>query len=305
MNYGALLSRAWNIIWEHKFLILLGVLVALGSIGGGGGGASTGGNLAFDRAPGEGPRMPELPQMPALPDLRAVAPGVGILAILVIAALVVILLAVWVASTIARGGLIAGVSALDQGGSSSFAQAWNAGWRKGWRLLGISVLPAIPALLLVILGVGAFVVAGGAYRTLGAEFGAPAVANLGIIAALTCTLVPIALVLGLLRTFADRACMLEDRGVFGAYRLGLRVLLDNVGPALILFLIQIAIGIGIAIVGFLPGLLAALCCVLWPLLILVQGAISAYFSTVWTLAWRTWTGSGEAAQAPLSATVAP
>ena len=35
MDYGKLLTRAWNIIWEHKFLILLGVLVALGGTGGG------------------------------------------------------------------------------------------------------------------------------------------------------------------------------------------------------------------------------------------------------------------------------
>ena len=40
MDYGQLLSRAWNIIWEHKFLILLGVLVALGSAGGGGSNAN-------------------------------------------------------------------------------------------------------------------------------------------------------------------------------------------------------------------------------------------------------------------------
>ncbi len=29
MDYGRLLRRAWDIIWAHKFLILLGVLVAL------------------------------------------------------------------------------------------------------------------------------------------------------------------------------------------------------------------------------------------------------------------------------------
>jgi hypothetical protein len=38
-----------------------------------------------------------------------------------------------------------------------------------------------------------------------------------------------------------------------------------------------------------PGILIALCCVLWPLFLVLQGAIAAYFSTVWTLAWREWT----------------
>lgn len=27
---------------------------------------------------------------------------------------------------------------------------------------------------------------------------------------------------------------------------------------------------------------------LWPVLLLVNGAIAAYFSTLWTLAWRAW-----------------
>jgi hypothetical protein len=289
MDYGRLLSRAWNIIWEHKFLILLGVLVALGS--GGGGGASTGSNFAFNPPSGDG-RMPEFPQ---IPDPRTIGPVVGIVAVLVIALMFVIAVAFWVVSTISRGGLIAGASAVDQGRVSSFSQAWSAGWRKGWRLLGIGALPAIPALLLAVIGVGAALAFGGAYRYMGRDLGVPAMGNLGIlIAALSCVLVPIALILGLLQTFANRACMLEDLGVFGSYRRGLEVLFKNLGPAVVLFLIQIGIGIAIAIVGFLPGILLALCCVLWPLLILVQGGISAYFSTMWTLAWRRWTGSEQA-----------
>jgi len=293
MDYGRLLSRAWNIIWEHKFLILLGVLVALGS-GGGGGGASTGSNFAFNQPPREGAPMPEFPQ---IPDLRMVSPVLAGLGVIVALLFIAIAVAVWVVSTISRGGLIAGASAIDDGGTSSFAQAWNAGWRKGWRLLGIGVLPAIPALILVIVAIVSAVAYTGAARVVGPEFGIPNVGAIGIVvAAASCLLVPIALVLGLLQTFANRACMLENLGVFGSYRRGTEVLFQNLGPAVVLFLIQIGIGIAIAIVGFLPGILLALCCVLWPLLILVQGAISAYFSTMWTLAWRRWTGPEPAAE---------
>jgi hypothetical protein len=297
MDYGDLLSRAWNIIWEHKFLILLGVLVALGS--GGGGGASTGGNVVFNQPPREGAPIPELPQMP---DLRVVGPVLAALAIIAAVVLVVIAVAVWVVSIIARGGLIAGADTVDAGGSSSFAQAWNAGWRKGWRLLGIGVLPAIPALILVVVAIVSAVAYTGAARVVGPQFGIPNLGAIGIVvAAVSCLLVPIAVVLGLLQTFANRACMLEDLGVFGSYRRGVEVLFQNFGPAVVLFLIQIAIGIVIAIVGFLPGILLALCCVLWPLLILFQGAVSAYFSTMWTLAWRRWTGSQQVEQISPSA----
>ena len=39
----------------------------------------------------------------------------------------------------------------------------------------------------------------------------------------------------------------------------------------------------------LPSIVIALCCLLWPLFLLIQGATAAYFSTLWTLTWREWT----------------
>jgi len=285
MNYGALLRRAWDTIWEHKYLILLGVLVALSS---GAGGASTGSNMTADRPSGQAPQMPQLPQMP---DLRTIGPVMAVLAVIAIVGVLILAVAFWVVSTIARGGLIAGASAADAGQPSSFGQAFNAGWRKGWRLLGIGLLPAIPTFLLIVLGLVFGAAAGGFAYLAGEDLVGVPMAGLGVVfAALACILGPLALILGLLRTFANRACMLEDAGVFASYRRGLEVLLENFGPALILFLIQIGIGLAIAIVGFVPGIVFALCCLLWPLLILVRGAIAAYFSTLWTLAWRQWTG---------------
>jgi hypothetical protein len=215
--------------------------------------------------------------------------AVPIVAILLGIAVIVVALVIWAISTIARGGLIAGASTYDRGGSSTFGQAWNAGWRKGWRLLGIGLISAVPAIVLAVLGLGAATMLGRVYRFGERTVGVPAGGNLAIlVVALACVLIPFALMLTLLRTFADRACMLEDRGVFGSYRRGLQVLLDNLGAAVILFLIQI--GIGVAVLGFLPSILLALCCALWPLVILIEGFISAYFSTTWTLAWREWTG---------------
>jgi hypothetical protein len=85
--------------------------------------------------------------------------------------------------------------------------------------------------------------------------------------------------------------------VIASYRRGLSVLVENIGPALILFLLQIVIGAVLAVMLFLPGLIMVLCCILWPVLLLLRGAIAAYFSTMWTLAWREWTGLGHAVEA--------
>ena len=286
MQYGKLLSRAWNIIWEHKTLILLGVIVALGS--GGSGGSPAGQSIQFSRD-GQPPLgMPELPQMPELPALGGIA--IALVLVLVVA-LLAVALAFWAISTIARGGLIAGANAADEGESMGFGRAFNAGWQKGWRLLGIGILPGIPVFVLAVIGLGFAVAAGGFAYMGGRQLGNAPIAGVGVlVAGLSCILVPLALVLGLLRTFANRACMLEDLGVIGSYRRGLEVLLANLGPAIVLFLIQIGIGIILAIVGFVPGIVLALCCLLWPLLLLIQGGISAFFSTMWTLAWRNWTG---------------
>jgi hypothetical protein len=114
-----------------------------------------------------------------------------------------------------------------------------------------------------------------------------------ILVVLACVLVPISLILSLAGVFAYRACMIEDLGVLASFRRGFEVLGDNLGSVLLLGLIQVAVSIGLGIIMIIPGILMALCCLLWPLLILVQGAISTYFSTLWTLAWREFTLGGE------------
>ena len=159
-------------------------------------------------------------------------------------------------------------------------------------MLGIGILPAIPGFILIfILGIGGAVGYLGLTRVnVGNALLPPNATVVGIVAVLVCLLIPIALVLSLLRTFANRTCMLEGEGVFAAYKRGFSVLIENLGPAMVIFLIQIAVSIGIGIAMILPGIVMALCCLLWPVLLLVQGVMAAYFSTLWTLVWREWTG---------------
>jgi hypothetical protein len=234
-----------------------------------------------------------------LPKLRGRL-GLGEVAIitiiLVLASLALVVgIVFWVVSTIARGGLIAGASTIDGGGASTFAAAWNSGWERGWRLLGIGILPAIPGFFLIIAALGALGVFAGVYGLFGELALLPSGAGLGVLfAALVCILVPITLVLNLLRTFANRACMLEDLGVIAAYRRGLNVLVENIGPAVILFVLQVVINVVLGVALFLPGLVMVLCCILWPLLLAIEGMKTSYFSTLWTLAWRDWTGLGHA-----------
>ncbi len=292
MDYGNLLGRAWDIIWEHKFLILLGILVALGTSSGFSGSSISGrGNLRgprgeFDFEPPRG-NMPEFPEFGRDFGIPILA-GAAVLVLIGIA--FVVGLVVWVISTLARGGLIAGASAVDSGMVTDFGQAFGVAWRKVWTLLGIGIIPAIPALILLIGGLG---MAGTLAATSGAFGGRAGVyPRSGLLLALggvACVAVPFAVVLNLIRAFANRACMLEGLGVLDAYKRGLSVLLENIGSALILFMLQIAISIGLGIVMIVASILRALCCILWPVFLVIQGTVAAYFSTLWTLAWRRWT----------------
>ncbi|HSM56006.1 MAG TPA: hypothetical protein VK879_07615 [Candidatus Sulfomarinibacteraceae bacterium] len=287
MDYGKTLSRSATIVWENKYLILLGILAALGSgsiAGGGGGGGGGGSNGSGNGQPFTQPG--QFPDFSA--EIGGLAVGV-ILALICVALFVGILL--WAISAIARGGLIASVDTIESGGKSSFTDGWRAGWQKVWTLLGIGLLPGIPGLILFAIGLLALTAYGGVWALVGEDVLAPAGVGLGaMFALLACIVLPIALLLSILRTFAERACMLEDLGVIDAYRRGWNVLAANLGEAIVLFVLQIVIFLVLGAVLFVPGLFLLLCCLLWPILFVVQGAITAFVSALWTLAWREWTG---------------
>lgn len=289
MDYGQLIKRAWNLVWEHKFLILLGVLVALGSANGGDGNA---GKAASSF--GDGSAAVQLPSdfefsLRWIMDSISIPRYAAISIVIIAGVLLVVGLAVWVLSLVSRGGLIDGVNALEAGQTSSFGEAFQAGWQKIWTLLGIGIIPAIPALLLGVVTAVAAVSFFGVIKV-NTITTSPNIVLAILAIAVVLLLVVFTVFLSLLQTFANRACMLEDKPVFAAYKRGFSVLMENFGSALVLLLIQITVSLGIGIVMILPSIVMALCCLLWPLLILIQGVTSAYFSTLWTLAWRQWTG---------------
>ncbi|MFW6070323.1 MAG: DUF7544 domain-containing protein [bacterium] len=285
MDYGKIVSRSATIVWENKYLILLGILASLGSgtiSGGGGGGGGGNGN-------GNGQPFADPGQFP---DFSAEIAGLAVGVILVLMCLAIFVgLLLWAISTVARGGLVASVDTIESGGKSSFTDGWRAAWQKVWTLLGIGLLPGIPGLILFAVGLLALGAYGGVWAIFGEEVLAPAGVGVGgVLALVACIVLPIILILSILRTFAERACMLEDLGVIDAYRRGWNVLMANLGEAIILFVLQIVIFLVLGAVLFVPGLFILLCCLLWPLLFVAQGAITAFVSALWTLAWREWTG---------------
>ena len=303
MDYESLLKRAWNIVLNNKYLIVLGALASLGS-GGSGGGGGGGGNHSTSGGPGTiTTPMPGQEWSVPLPDFSQLGIpqeyfAIGLTALLVIVVMLIILgVTLWVIGRIATGGLIAGVNQIVTERETSFRLAWNAGWQKGWRLIGIDLVPAFPMLLgLVIVVVMVLSMTGGLTSLIDDAGRITRIVpenpiGLALAAgAILCPAVLFSLVFGILATFAERACMLEDKGIIESYSRGWEIITRNLSPVIILALIQVAIGIILGIVLFAPSILMACCCLLWPVLWAIGGAINAYFSTVWTLAWHEWAG---------------
>lgn len=307
MDFGKVLGRAWEITWRWKVLWILGFLASLGSGGFGGGGnvysGDNGQSYDFGGWPGE----------VLGPGFWAAFGGI-ILALLCLGLLIAI--ALWVVSIIARGGLIAGVQQVEEEGDTTFGQAWRAGAGRFWTLLGIAFLAAIPFIILAMILAAVAVV--GILVAMGASNGFESVALPGILTAIACgvgfccVLVIVGIVVDQIRTYAERAAILEGLGWIDAFVRGWQVLKDNLGPTIILWLIFLALGFVLAMAIIAGGaavalpllavtaavepglwLIAPACCGGLAALIifaLIGAVIETFTSATWTLAYRELTG---------------
>jgi len=299
MDYGKILTRAWQITWRWKVLWIFGFLASLGSGGGSGGGGGNGMNNG-SRGAGNFPNF----------DM---SPEIGGLLIALICVALIIGIILWVLSIISRGALIAGVQQVEDEGQTSFGSAWRVGLSRFWTIFGVGFLAALPILIivLVLIGVGIAVAVGAGYnftndmsdRALGIIL--PALACL---IPLACVTVVLAVVLGQIQLYAERAAILEGKGWIDAFKRGWQVLKTNLGPTIVFWLIFLVIG-GVLLAIVAGGILAlalpavalfgnnnpnALAVVTmcggaligFVILAVVGAIVQTFTSTTWTLVYR-------------------
>jgi len=296
MDYGRILSRAWEITWRWKILWVLGFLATLGT-----GGASGQPSYSFDSSDWGGTTYSQ--QIPP-----------GIIGLLVGAGCLVILLAIalWVISTIARGGLIAGVQQVEEEGSTGFKQAWRVGVKRFWTLFGIGILAGLPTFLLLVVGIGSLVVlillTVSGFETSDAAGATGIVASVLCGGTLCCGAILLSLLLAQIRLYAERAAILEEFGWIDAFGRGWQVLKQNVGPTLILWIIFFVIGMVVG--GLIFGAMAVAVAPMFALFAhtdpgawllvpvclggllgaivfaLISSVVQTFTSASWTLAYR-------------------
>ena len=301
MDYGKLLKRAVEITWRHKALWLFGFLLALFTGAGGGGG-------------GQGLQY-RVGQM----DLARPEWAWGLVLVLIVLVFLVIVAAV-VLSNLSVGALIGMVRETEETGSTSARTGWRIGKSRLWSLIGIDLVTVIPAIivamtLLALALTPLLLLIPHGQASISQREG---LTVLGIVLTVLLFLgVVVVLIiggtaLGIVREFAYRQSVLEDKGVWLSIREGYRMVrahLRQVGLMwLLLFGIDLAAGVivlPLVLVGF--GLVAGAAAAVYAasesvagaiavalllgapvglLSALVRGVYLVFQSSAWTLAYR-------------------
>jgi len=310
LNYGEILKKSFNYTKNNRSLWFFGFILVL--FGGGGGFAFPNFNInlgsdLFQKKGNTG--IKSLPKIfPKIdPSTLLTIIIVGVVAIICIWLLVLFI------QHLSRGALIEMVDDVDNGKSISIKGGFRGGFQYAMPLIGILIVISIPAIIASLV-FGAILIGPGiglivAKKTI-----------LGIIATILGGLVWILLIIvlavaiGIVNMLASRFYVIDGVGIMNSIKKSYLLFRNNIGPTLLLWLINVGIGIGQAVVmlviilllflilGILLGLPIVLLAMntniwLYALLIIpiglfmlivsfIGGLFQSFFSVYWTLAFK-------------------
>lgn len=321
MDFGRIIKRSWQITWRYKAMWVLGIFAGItgcqpgggGSGGGGGGGGDMQGLMDGEMLPGGSAAnglsqgFAELGQW-----LPAIIAAIGVLVLMAV---------VWsILGVAARGGLVTGVDAAENGSKLRAGEMWGAGFGRFWSLVGVDILLVLPmiflglalAVVVIVPVVGAIAGGGGDDAALAAIVPVCGALGLGI------PLLLIAgFILGIMHPIAVRYVMLGGQGAGAAVANSWRFFRARVKDTVLMWLLSgalnlaasfalaipvivIALGLGVGMGGMFYteqwGLLVGLGGAMLFLIMVVSIAYSAVWGTftsaLWTLFFREMTGMG-------------
>ncbi len=296
IDFGKILTHSWTIIWKHKILWVFGIFAAFANGGGGNSNSSNNNGSNYDS---DGNTMPfSGGQFDRMSEQFAEFFQQYMLVIIAACIFLFILsIALYALGMLGRIGIIKGVHKVEGGAEAlAFGELWSESMPYFWRFFGLNFLVglafAIIILPLMLVGV----------LTAGVGF-------LCLIPVM-CLLVPVGWAVGLILEQAQVAIVLEDLSMLDGLKRGWDIVKNNAGGLVVLSLI---LGVGGFIVGIiiaLPIIIAVLplifsmpalqnsttipvtvwitlaCCVVYyPVLLTLNGILTAYTKTAWALSF--------------------
>lgn len=299
MPYWDIVGRSFAIAWRHKYLWLIAFFS----------GETAGTNFNFSYQPPERPASVGVSRTPDFAAAQAqitawIQNNIGLLSLLAVLWLA-LAIGFFLLAAACEGATIRASAEHDAERPFELTSAWRAGVARMWVIVRFR-------LILLLLGLPVLVVAGAlVVGAVAAAFnGKPALAIAlgGFAALLFLVSIPYLVYLSFLDRFGSRAAVLDLVAARAALARAHRLLFKRLGRALLVWLLSIAIalGIGIAIgvvgaVLFLPliGLIyfafaggvswfwvALVAVIAFPIFLVIAAYFAAQSSTYWTLAFR-------------------
>lgn len=255
MEHFKILKRAFDTTWNYKALWVFGILVALTA--GGGGFSGSGSNFGAQFS-GNGNGDIPLPHGGGRFEfpLQAFAVLFIILLAVIMLALLFLIVAT-IARYVADNALIQLVNEHEETGTRhTVGEGFRLGWsRPAWRLFLVDLVVGLPSVMIFLLFLVLSAMPLLLWLTRNAAFGiVGTLASLGIFLPGLFLLTIIAVVVGLLRPFFQRACVSEGLGVFDSIRRGFEVVRQHLGDVVIMWLIMVGVGLAWMVV-LIPAML--------------------------------------------------
>ena len=290
IDLGKTLTRAWQIIWNYKVLWVFGIFASFASGNRGvNNNNSSSGNRDFSQFQGDAGRMGE----------QAVAFFQQYLLIIIgiCIALILISFAFYALGMIGRIGILKGVYKVEGGAPSLiFAELWSESLPYFWRFFGLNFLLGLAFFVVIV----PFVLIGVLTKGIGFACLIPII----------CLLVPVAWVVNVILEQGQAAIVAEDLTMLDGFKRGWEIAKSDIVGMIVLSLV---LGIGSGIISFvislpiivavIPGVIgmmgyqqgnaipamvwvAVACCALYmPVLIFLNGVLTAYIKTSWALSF--------------------
>ncbi|MDR3575410.1 MAG: hypothetical protein P4L50_16235 [Anaerolineaceae bacterium] len=261
IDFGKILKRAWQILWNYKVLWIFGVLLALTGGGSRPGGGNSGSQFnANNNSSSSNPTMNQfgqqfnhwfqqniqpLLQYPGQHIGLFIGIGLGLLLFLLIVGAILAIVR-YVSETAA----IRMANEYEQSGSKvGFREGWRLGWsRAAFRMWLIDLITGLPFLLfvLILLGLGALVYFGATNPNRGITAVSIAAA-VGFFILFLIVFIVLAVLISLLRKFFVRVAALENATLGASFRQGWLMFKRNWKSAGLMWLIMLGVGIAASI----------------------------------------------------------
>ena len=309
-NFGEVLTRAWQITWKYKVLWIFGILA--GCTNGGGGGGGGGGNSGYSTGPYDQDLPPELKRFIHQMENFAnwVEDNLWIFIVIGLVILLMVVISIFL-GTIGRIGLIKGSYEAEMGAEKlALGELFSTSMPYFWRVFGLSFLIGLAFFVLILPLVLIGVLSAGV--------------GFLCLLPLICILIPVSWAVGVIVEQSNRAIVLENLSLVDGVKRGWEISKSNIGPlivmGLILFGITFVLGIIIALPifivvfptifafvmgegqSFTPLYLAVACiCLYAPISWVLNGILTTFTQSAWTLTYLRLTQKPEALEATVFA----